>query len=330
MATPTSVEVVAARRREPTRAAEQSRSESGERCRSREQHRRQGDRHGAQDLQRTPGSLLACAPSSTCSSDHPGADRERKRQCEPERANESPEDSAFSAATLDAPLAPQDESTHCFVPSLFFGTTMLVPWAWSKPLVPGGALPTWIRWTRTKLIAVAHAQDEVVAVPRNDVVQGEVEARAGREHAALVRAADRARTRARCAQTRAGSPRPSRPRPCRWSSSSRCDTCSCEERASIRPEMPCVMPPSCWFVRPGATCASTTLSAPKLVGAASPIAKIALCFNVPAEAGCAARRRASAGSATLRTRRARPQRRRSQRATRVLRHGGAVRGRRRS
>ncbi len=121
----------------------------GERSGGREQDRRHGDRHGTQDLQQDAGLVAGVSTLEHLEHDHPGADRERKRQCERERANESPEDSAFSAVTLDAPLVPQHESTHCFVPSLFFGTTMPVPWAWSKPLVPGGALPTWIRWTRT-------------------------------------------------------------------------------------------------------------------------------------------------------------------------------------
>ena len=65
------------------------------------------------------------------------------------------------------------------------------------------------------------------------------------------------------------------------------ETCSCEDRASIRPEMPWVTPPSCWFVRPAATCASSTLMAPKLMGARSPILKTALCERAPAEAGFA-------------------------------------------
>ena len=129
-----------------------SRAESfreGERPGRGDDERRKGDRNGAQHLQQHAGLVAGVRTLERLKHDHPGSDGERERQCERERANESPEDSAFSAVTLDAALVPQHESTHCFVPSLFFGTTMPVPWAWLKPLVPGGALPTWIRWTRT-------------------------------------------------------------------------------------------------------------------------------------------------------------------------------------
>src|SRR6185436_5849533 len=81
---------------------------------------------------------------------HPGTHCARKRQCKRERTSEPLEDSAFRAVTLQASVSLEDESTHCFVPSLFLGSTMPGPWAWSKPLVPAGALPTWIRWKRTE------------------------------------------------------------------------------------------------------------------------------------------------------------------------------------
>ena len=79
------------------------------------------------------------------------------------------------------------------------------------------------------------------------------------------------------------------------------DTCSCEERASIRPEMPCVTPPSCWFVRPGGHVRVEQRSAPRSSWAPRRRSRRSPCASARRRRPAArARSRASAGSARLR------------------------------
>ena len=229
-------------------AAEQSSSEAAS---ARDQDREADEREARRICTRRPGSLLcvrALEDVQRATIQAPTRSVNGKR--EPERANESPEDSACQAVRVLAPGgALEGEGIHASSP--LSSSARRVVWAWSIPLVPGGALPRGRRGRARTASPSRTRSTKWSPSPRHHEIQG----RGRRSSPARACRSPACRRRARtCAPAHRLEPEV-RGRPVRgdgrWSWSARSTTCICALRASIRPEMPCVTLPSCWLVRPG-------------------------------------------------------------------------------